>query len=51
MTDTTELQENVVTEMQASHEIAAMQLLPEHRGIGLKEARELADDCLARRPV
>jgi hypothetical protein len=50
MMDTTELPEDVVAEIHANRKIAAIKLLREHRGIGLKEAKEVVDDYLAQLP-
>jgi ribosomal protein L7/L12 len=45
-----ELPADVIAEIEANRKIAAIKLLRAHKGIGLKEAKELVDDYIAMHP-
>jgi len=45
-----ELPEDVIAEIEAGRKVTAVKLLRAHRGIGLKEAKELVDGYTAANP-
>ena len=50
MTEDSGLPADVVAAIKANRKIEAIKLLREHRGIGLKESKEIVDDYLAGLP-
>ena len=45
-----ELPEDVIAEIQANRKVNAIKLLRKHRGVDLKEAKEIVDSYLAENP-
>ncbi len=50
MGDAIELPEDVITAIRAHRKIAAIKLLREHRGVGLKEAKHAVEAYMAMNP-
>jgi hypothetical protein len=50
MNTETEFPSDVITEIQANRKVTAIKLQRKHRGIGLKEAKELVDAYMEKHP-